>query len=354
MARAHSPADAAAEPPGGAGRWPHLRRLARSWDAIVTVAICAGWGATRGHDANLNIDHAMFLSTVHFMRRGAGYYPAMDRALRGFVGPAATPRAFRMPTIYVFWRLLPNDRLIWLVLVVGIGLMAVGLGRLVQAGWVAPLIALWALYNAWNKFTLVELWGALLVTAALLAWARGHQRWAAVIGLLAALVRETTVVLLVGGVIAAHRQGRPRWPWLAALGISGAAFVATMVAAHPYLVAHGTESPLLGSGRPPFSIARWMGFGLPAGPVLGPALWLLAVLGLLGHLPGRRSLAAIPPLPGIDDLMLAYLALPVLGLLVTRDYWGAELVPFTLAFGAGSLTALVSSRLGAHTAPPRS
>src|SRR5207253_2468918 len=118
-------------------------------------------------------------------------------------------------------------------------------------------------------------------------------------------------------------------------------------AVSPYLAKHGTESPLLGTGRPPFSVFRWMGFGLPFGPVLGPVLWIVAVLALLGELPPRRSGrgrdSPWPPVTGIDDFLLPYLALPVLGFLVQRDYWGVLVVPFTMALTIG----VVQQRLGA-------
>jgi hypothetical protein len=311
------------------------------WDVVTTLAVCAGWGVTPGHDGLLNIDHAMYLSAVHFMRHGSGYYAAMDRALRHYIGPAATPRAYRPPFIFEFWKLLPNDRAIWILVVILIGFGSVALARLVHTRWVAPLIAVYFLYNAWNKFTLVEIWGCLIVVAAVVAWVRGHDALAVVVGTVAALVRETTVLFLVGGLLAAHRRKERRWPWLVGLALASTAFALESIWASPYLVAHGTESPLLGTGRPPFSVARWMGFGLPAGPLLGPVLWVVAVLTLLRVLPrtsgpndqARRWV----PLEGFDDLLLPYLALPIFGFLVTRDYWGVLLVPFTLAISAGTV-----------------
>ncbi len=261
------------------------RRLRRApWDIVATFGVCLGWGVTAGHRGLLNIDHAMYLSAVHFMRHGDGYYRAMDRALRHFIGPAATPRAFRPPFIFEFWKLLPNDRAIWILVVILIGLGSVALGRLVRCRWVAPLIAVYFLYNAWNKFTLVELWGCLIVIGAVVAWTRGTRAmrtFAVALGTVAALVRETTVLFLVGGLIAAHRHKERRWPWVVGLAVAGTAFALESHWASPYLVAHGTESPLLGTGRPPFSVARWMGFGLPLGPLVGPVLWVVAVLTLL-------------------------------------------------------------------------
>jgi hypothetical protein len=311
------------------------RRLSRvPWDVVATAVPCIAWGTTTGHDRHLNVDHAVYLSTVHLMRRGSGYYAAMDRALRAFIGPAATPRAFRPPTIFFFWRLLPSDRVIWTVLVVLVGLASIGLGRVVRVRWIAPVLASYYLYNAWNKFTLVEMWGCVIVVGAVVAWTRGYRTLAVVLGTVAALVRETTLPFLAGGLIAAHRFKQRRWPWLLGLAISAAAFALESHAAGHYLVAHGTESPLLGTGRPPFSVARWMGFGLPLGPLVGPVLWVVAGLALLGELPRVKGPRRWVPPPGFDELLLPYLALPILGFLVTRDYWGVLVVPFTLALSA--------------------
>ena len=319
-----------------------LRRVSRApWDMLVTAGVCIGWGVRLGHDAFLNIDHAMYLSTVHFMRRGGSYYAGMDHALRTYIGPAATPRAFRPPFIFLFWQLLPNDRAIWILLVVLAGLASIALARLVRVRWVAPLLAAYFLYNAWNKFTLVEMWGCIVVVGAVVAWVRGRRGLAVILGVVAALVRETTVLFLVGGLLAAHRHEERRWPWLAGLAVAVAAFVLEPIWAGPYLASHGTESPLLGTGRPPFSIARWMGFGLPLGPILGPVLWAVAVLTLLGKLPGVDRGRRWTPPKGVDDLMLPYLALPIVGFLVTRDYWGVLVVPFTMALSASTIDQVV-------------
>jgi hypothetical protein len=325
-----------------------LRRV--PWDIVVTAALCAGWGLTAGHDRHLNIDHVTYLSTIHLMRHGVGYFPAMDRALRNSIGPAATPRAFRMATIFYLWRLfLPTDRAIWELLVVSVGVASVGLGRFVRASWVAPFIAAYMLYNAWNKFTLVEMWGVLLVIPAVIAWGHGRRGLAVVLAVAAALVRETTIPLLCGGLVSAIRHRERKWPWLLGLAVCAVAFAANSAAVSPYLVKHGTESPLLGTGRPPWTVFRWMGFGLQLGSLVGPIVWAVAILTLLGLLPprhkGEERDDPWPPVRGIDDLLLVYLAMPILGFLVQRDYWGVLVVPLTLAIAAGGLQHRVLPRL---------
>ena len=302
---------------------------------LVLVGLCLGYALTPGHDNHLNVDHAVYLTTVHRMHHGTGYYPAMDRALRRQIGPAETSRAFRPPTVFLLWSLLPGDRWIWLLLVALVGAAGWVLLGLTDAPWAVPLIALYLLYNAWNKYTLVELWTVPLIVGALWAWRADRPTVAAGVACAAALVRETSAPLLVGGLFAAWRAGRPRWPWATGLAVFAAGLALHAHLASPHLSAHGAESPLLGTGRAPFSVARWMGFGLPAGPVVGPILWGLTVWRLTHH-------------RDFGDLMLPSMAMPVLGVLITRDYWGALLVPFTILWGAEALQELARRRIPAR------
>jgi len=43
------------------------------------------------------------------------------------------------------------------------------------------------------------------------------------------------------------------------------------------------------------------------------------------------------------------MAMPVLGVLITRDYWGALLVPFTILWGAEALQVLARRRAPARS-----
>jgi hypothetical protein len=304
---------------------------------VAAAVICVGYAAHRGDDGHLNVDHATYLVTVHNMRGGAGYYPATDAALRRFIGPASTPRALRLPTIFLFWRVLPSDRAIWLVLCASVFVSTWLLSRLTTTSVVAaPAIAAYLLYNAWNKFTLVELWVLPLTAGAVVAWLRHRDRTAAGLALAAALVRETTAGLLLGGLVAAHRAKRARWPWLTAIGVLIGVSLLHAHLASPYLVEHGTESPLLLTGRPPWSVFRWMGFGLPLGPLVGPIVWALAVARVVRD---RR----------LSDFMIFFLLMPIGGFLITRDYWGALLVPFTLAFAVDPVVEWLRDQF--HRAP---
>jgi len=244
--------------------------------------------------------------------------------------------------------LLPNDRAIWVLLVVLVGIVSVAVARMVRVRWVAPLLAIYFLHDAWNKFTLVELWACVLVAAAVVVWSSGHRRTSVVLGVGAILVRETTVLFLVGGLLAAHRNGERRSPWLAGLGIGAAAFALQLVWAAPHLVRHGTEEPLLGTGRPPLSVLRFMGEGLPAAAILGPIVWFVAVLTLLNVLPRTDERRWVPP-AGFDELLLPYLALPILGVLVSRDVWGVLVVPFTVALSASTIDQQLRWALRART-----
>src|SRR5439155_621268 len=159
--------------------------------------------------------------------------------LRRYIGPAETPRSFRPPTVFLLWSLLPGDRWIWLLLVALVGVTGWVLLGLTDAPWAVPLVALYLLYNAWSNYTQVELWTVPLIVGALWAWRFNRPALAASLACVAALVRETSAVLLVGGLVAASRAGKPRWPWMAgiALFVAGVALHAHL--ASPHLVAHG-------------------------------------------------------------------------------------------------------------------
>lgn len=87
----------------------------RSSRVIVAVFIIAlglgyGWVAPAESQTEM-IDHHAFMRTVSLMRYGTDYYAAMDRALREVCGPVESVRAFRLPTLFWFWQLLPSARL---------------------------------------------------------------------------------------------------------------------------------------------------------------------------------------------------------------------------------------------------
>jgi hypothetical protein len=309
-----------------------LRDVNRRVLAVVLIGVaCAAFLGTGGPAERQMIDHHVNVRTVAEIRAGASYYPAMDDALREAYGPSETVRAFRMPTLFWLWSLLPNDFLVWTAFVAaagGAGLLTMRLTRFPLLG---PLLTLLLLAtgrlreaSGWvDQWTTVELWGAGLVAAVAVLWQRGRYAGAAAVALAAVLVRETTGGLLVGGLVGAWLLRRHRPAWTAAVVVAAGLYLLHAHEVTPWLVGRGegAETPLLGTGgwRSPLAM---MGFGLPLGSVVGPPLWCAAVW-------EARRRRHWP--------VLVHLMLPACGLLLDRPYWGALTLPLVLAFGADGL-----------------
>ena len=269
------------------------------------------------------VDQVINRETVQSMRHGAGYYPAMDRALRRHGGPVSSVRAYRLPTVFLLWRALPGGRAVWLLFVTLVAVTGFLLLDITAVPIMAPLVA-WYLLNGarphvggtWvDQHLIVELWAVPAVAGALWAWRR--TKWVAAAG------------LVVGGLLAAHVLHRPRRPWLLAVGAVTAGVAAQSVLASGHLVAHGSEIGLLGTGGPD-RVATMMGVGLRHPMILGPLIWVLAA----ARLAADRELRL---------LMLFYVTLPFTGFFVGRDYWGFLVVPFTLLW-AGEAVVLAVTR----------
>jgi hypothetical protein len=313
-----------------------VARLCLAVIAIVYAAL--GW--TAGAQA---IDHHIDLRTVALMRRGLGYYDAMNRAMRE-VGhaPVDEVRAFRMPTVFLVWRWLPDERAIWMLFVAMVVLTALMTFRLTRFELVAPALALLLLAtgkmrtgSGWvNQWAVVELWVAPASVATLLAWKRERRGLAAWLAFLAFLIRELASGMLVIGLIMSLRTGRAKAHWIAACALSAVVYLAHGDLAGPYLVARGkgVELPLLGTGSPGAVVAM-MGFGLPLGAVVGPVLWSAAVAR------GWRAR---------NGLALGLLAVPLSGVLVARPYWGLVSLPAVVIFGTEGIADLVRAVRDTH------
>jgi hypothetical protein len=294
---------------------------------IFTLAIAyAPLGWARGREA---IDHHIDLRTVALMRRGSGYYTAMNHAMLE-VGhaPVDEVRAFRMPTMFMVWRYLPNDHAIWLLFVAMVLMTGLMMLRLTRLAFVPPLLALVLLAtgkrrvgSGWiDQFAVVELWAAPLNVGALLAWKEKRSARAAWLALAAVAVRELSAGLLIGGLIASLRTGRARVHWITVCALSAVLYFVHSGLAHPFLVAHGkgVELPLLHTGGVG-ALVDMMGFGLPLGVVVGPVLWIAAVTQCV-----RKR----------NELALGLLAVPLTGILIARPYWGLISLPAVLVFGS--------------------
>jgi hypothetical protein len=318
-------------------RSPFLGRVC----SAAVLALCAVYAVlppTQGQERF--VDQVINRETVQSMRHGAGYYPAMDSALRHHGGAVSSVRAYRLPTVFLLWRALPGGRAVWLLFVV----LAAVTGFLLLDGTAVPIMAplvVWYLLNAarphvggtWvDQDLIVELWAVPAVAGVLWAWRRSKWVAAAALVVVAALVRELAAGLVAGGLLAAQVLHRPRRPWLFAAGAVAAGLAVHSILASSRLVAHGSESGLLGTGGSN-RVATMMGVALPRPTVLGPLVWVLAA----GRLAADRELRL---------LMLFYVALPFTGLFVGRDYWGFLVVPFTLLWAGEAVVALARSLAG--------
>ena len=291
------------------------------------------------------VDQVIYRETTEDMRRGDGYYAAMDRALRETNGPAESARAFRLPGIFLLWRVLPSQGWVWALFVLVVAATSFAILQATTVALVAPAFAAYVFRlarpysfsaDSWlDQYLLVELWALPLLVGAVVAWRR-ERRGIAVAGfaLAATLVRELVVGLLLTGLVVAWRRRRPAWPWAVALLAAVAMAVAHVRWADPHLVAHGAEEELLGSGQPPWTITAMMATGLPAPLVVGPLLWFLSIRRLWRL--DRELLAFLAPL----------LALPLSGLLIGRDYWGFLVAPLLLWLALEEIADAVRSRRG--------
>lgn len=288
--------------------------------AVVVLALVFALGG-RGPLDPESADEVIGRTAVSGMDAGDGYYPAMDRALRSTNGPARTGRAFRLPLVFEAWHLLPGEGAVWLALVALIGVAGVAVARTSDAPLVAPLVAGYLFHVAHqDQHLIVEVWAAPLLVLALACWRRGWQVAAAVLAATATLVRELAVLLLVGGLWSGRR--RPL-AWLVALGLATAGVLAHFAHAGSYASADGVEAALIGTGGPR-RVLDMAGVGFTPAAAFGLVLWPLAWL----RLRRDRELARFAgPL----------LALPLVGLLVGRDYWGFVVVPFLLVLALEEL-----------------
>jgi hypothetical protein len=310
---------------------------------VCLAALAFGYGALGWVRGGQAIDHHIDLRTVALMRHGSGYYTAMNRAMHE-VGhaPVDEVRAFRMPTVFLFWRWLPGEHAIYLLFVGVVILTAVLASRLTRFHFVPPALALLFLAtgklrsgSGWiDQYAVVELWVALPSVAALVAWRRERRALAAWMAFVAFAVRELAGGLLLLGLVAALRDRRARAHWIAASALGAVSYVAQSLLAGPYLIAHGqgVELPLFGTGGVG-AAATMMGFALPLGVVLGPALWSVAVVQCC-----RRR----------EVLALGLLAVPVSGVLIARPYWGLVSLPAVVIFGTEGVADLVARLRRGH------
>jgi hypothetical protein len=311
-------------------------RLPKYWAPITTAAVCLLRFALPG--GSIRIDHEVDVETVRLMKHGANFWDAMDRALRHVYGPASTIRAFRMPTIFLVWRVLPDWAWwpLFIVMAGGCGWLA---SRLSGRAWTMPAVAaLMAAYGkgpSYTQFLLVEPWAVPAILGCLVAYRRRKWALAAALALVAGLIREQAAVLLLLGLAVAVIRHQPWRAWAVGAVAWTVVFGIHVAELSPHLVKHGRDTHLIGSSRGLISVLHMAGFGLPLFLVTAPIGYILAAKAI-------RHVTMAPILAG-------FLAMPLIGFVVDRPYWGVLTVPVLLSSVA--LSPDTDSQMPATTHP---
>ena len=292
-----------------------------------------------------HIDHLGYLETLRRMRGGQGYYPAMrDTFWVDWGVRLGGPRSYRLPYLFEVLRWVPPSLLLAtfaVVVVVGTSALLAGSTRRPYAVLPVTFFLLVAGRNPGRSsgiesWMLVELWTVPLLALSYWGWKKDRPWVAALAAAAAALTRELALpVLLLGLVLALHRR-EDRRPWLVAAAVTAAGMGLHVLLAVGVGSTNGTEAPLLGSGIPPRSVISMLLFGWPVG--LGLVPWALAAVQVVR----TRLIAPVS----------ALLAIPLLGVVVNRPYWGILATPFVLLWAGELVGDLWSERAARRARQP--
>jgi hypothetical protein len=309
--------------------WWHCARATLLVAATFTVvAVVVG---VRVADSDLDVDEVVYQSTIHGMRAGQSYYPAMRDALVAKEGaPPSQLRSVRPPTLYLLLRPFPKAAWRWLVAfpvaaaTLLAGCLADRLGRRryheVPPGAVAAgLVGAWMVAATPLLYLHAELWGLPLVLAGLVAIDTGHRDRAACLFAAAAAFRELYLVWFVVAWALSWRR-RAWWAAAACVGVLGA--VHLRLASH-ILSAHGKEAPLGGTFH---HVREVFGAFSPSralfAMIVGTVALVAAAVGLArDHGTATRQITAI-----------SAATLLALTTVVGRDYWGLTFGPVLAVF----------------------
>ena len=313
-------------------------------------------------------DDAIYRRVFYLMHSGMPYYQAFKKAWLGLQRTPALPRsvaAYRLPTMYWLWTLLPADA--FLIIIVFLAFASVGVvaasfvtGQLVGVRY-APLAALaLACYAASLSTTVymtyVDLPAACMALVGIALFVRASvtedDRWlyaAAATLALAALTREILAYLIVFAALSALLQPagkrlRRAVPWLVALGAFALGYAGHVVAVQEFIgTRSGTISYLGGSPAFALDAIRRFSSRIVDGGIALPVLFLLGVLGAwASHLRTGRPFAAFAVaslvIPVVAMIKLGNPGIDEPGLQV--NYWGNLFVPLALSLWPVSATLL--------------
>lgn len=304
-------------------------------------------------------DDAIYRAVFYHIHNGVPYYSAYVKAWLGLKHKPPLPAAvvaYRLPTMYWIWGLLPKDA--FLIEIVFLFCASIGV---LSAAWItaqlasvryAPLaaaaLAAYAMATGMTVYvTYVDLPAACIALAGIALYARaeitGKTRylWAAAsVVLFAAFIREILVYLIVLAIFAnlfgrAHHRLHRAAPWLAAMGVFALGYLAHDLAVQNVLMATSNTLNYM-HGSPSFALDALRRFSnvMQDGGALLPVLFLVSLVGAFGA--WRRSG------PVFVAFTISALTIPILGMLrfgnpgidmlgQEVNYWGNLFVPLALA-----------------------
>lgn len=309
-----------------------------------------------GHYVN---DDAIYRSLFYHMHDGMPYYESYIAAWLGLKHKPPLPAAvvaYRLPTMYWLWNLLPRDA--FLIEIVFLAFASIGAvaaaaitAQLVGVRF-APLasagLAAYAMGSAMTVYvTYIDLPAASIALVGIALFVRamitGRTRylWAAATVLtVAALTREILAYLIILAAISAFfaPEGRrlPSFaPWMASISVFFLGYLAHDLAVQGVL--HATSNTLsYVNGSPAFALDALRRFSniMQGGGALLPVLFVMGIIGALGA--GKRTGRVFV------IFAIAALAIPLLGMMKFGNpgidaagqqvnYWGNLFVPLSLA-----------------------
>lgn len=286
--------------------------------AVATVATVVAAAVAPAHQDRYHLDHKAYEATVGFVRDGRGLYEASMDGLLVIGASVDQARAVRQPWLVGFWSLFPEgwlQPLFFVLVVLGSTLVTILLVRTKPA---ALLVWAWTatagVFYGVDAWLLFELWAVPFILGSALAWVSGRD-WAAVACcVVVCAIRETAVLLPLGYLAAALVLGRPWKPWVAGLATSAVLLAGHWILVADHLDPEGGSARLLGTGS--LQAITWMTSFLVLPDLVGLVLWLVGLV-LLWRSALRPTVLLV--------------AIPFLGLLVNRPYWGFLAMPLCVA-----------------------
>lgn len=286
--------------------------------AVATVATVVAAAVAPAEQGKRHFDHIAYEATIGFVRDGRGLYQASMDGLLEIGASVDQARAVRQPWLLGLWSLFPQGWLqpaYFVLVVLGSTLLTLLLVRtkpvaLLVWGWTATAGVFYGV-DAWLLF---ELWAIPLILGSAVAWVAGRDWLAAAFCVAVCAIRETAVLLPLGYLLAALALGRSWRPWIVGLATSGALLVGHWILVADHLDPDGGSAPLMGTGSLDAILLMTSFLVLPE--ALGLLLWGVGLV-LLWRSALRPTVLLV--------------AIPFLGVVVNRPYWGFLAMPLCVA-----------------------